>query len=336
MVNQRDQGGALAVLLLALWLAAPGPAAAGDIGAQRVGTSSGTFLKIGIGARPVAMGRAANSLLGDPTSLFHNPAGLAYLERPSFVVERVSWLAGVDLTAAGIAATIPWGGVAGLSALSLSSDMEETTELEPDGTGRNFSHRDLAFGLTYGRHLTDRFTFGVTGRYVYEALGTEIGGPSTSTWLIDLGTTFDTGFHGVVLAMAISSFGPDLDPGGSYEDPRPGEGNEVEFAGFAPPTTFALASSYQAFVLPEASLFVSGEFVRPADNDETLRVGGELELYDTLALRGGYDGASDALPWSGGIGVRFGGERLATHIDYAFSSSEYFDRVDRVTLRFAF
>jgi hypothetical protein len=335
MVSPRDTRGALAALLLAVLLAAR-PAASGEIGAQRVGTSSGTFLKIGIGARPVAMGRAASPILGDPTSLFNNPAGLAYLERPTFIVERVSWLADVDMTAAGIAAAIPWGGVAGLSALSLGSDMEETTELEPDGTGRSFSHRDLAFGLSYGRHLTDRFSFGVTGRYVYEALGTEIGGPSTSTWLIDMGTTFDTGFHGVVLAMSITSFGPDLNPGGSYSDPRPGRGNEVEFAGFAPPTTFALASSYQAFTLPEAALYVSGEFVRPADNDETVRVGGELELYDTLALRGGYDGASDALPWSGGIGVRFGGERLATHIDYAFSSSEYFDRVDRVTLRFAF
>ena len=336
MVSRRYMRGVPAVLALAWLAAAPGAVAAGEIGAQRVGTSSGTFLKIGIGARPVAMGRAASPFLGDPASLFYNPAGLAYLERPTVMAERVSWLADVDMTAVGIAAAIPWGGVAGLSALSLSTDLEETTELEPDGTGRTFSHRDLAFGLTYGRHLTDRFTFGVTGRYVYEALGTEIGGPSTSTWLVDMGTTFDTGFRGVVLAMAITSFGPDFDPGGSYEDPRPGGGNDAEFAGFAPPTTFALGSSYQAFVLPEAALYVSGEFVRPADNDETLRVGGELELYDTLALRGGYDGASDALPWSGGIGVRFGGERLATHIDYAFSSSEYFDRVDRVTLRFAF
>jgi hypothetical protein len=335
MVTRPSTWSALAGGLIALLVAA-GPAASGEIGAQRVGTSSGTFLKIGVGARPVSMGRAASPILGDPTSLFHNPAGLAYVERPTFVVERVSWLADVDMTAAGIAAAIPWGGVAGLSALSLSSDMKETTELEPDGTGRSFSHRDLAFGLTYGRHLTDRFSFGVTGRYIYEALGTEIGGPSTSTWVVDMGTTFDTGFRGVVLAMSITSFGPDFQPGGSYVDPRPGQGSELEFAGFSPPTTFALASSYQAFTLPEAALYVTGEFVRPADNDETLRFGGELELYDVLEFRGGYDGASDALPWSGGLGVRFGGQRLATHIDYAFSISEHFNRVDRVTLRFEF
>ncbi len=325
----------LGAVALALVLAAA-PAAAGPIGSQRVGTSSGTFLKIGIGARSVAMGRASTAILGDPMSLFNNPAGLSDLRRPTFVVEHVSWLAGVDMTAAGVVSEIPWGGVIGLSALSLASDLEETTELQPDGTGRSFTHRDLAFGLSYARHLTDRFTFGVSGRYAYEALGTEIGGPSTKTWLVDMGTTFDTGFRGVVLAMSITSFGPDFKPGGSYVDPRSGGGTEVDFAGFSPPTTFTLASSYRAWTDRRAALFVTGEFVRPADNDETLRFGAEVEVVDVLELRGGYDGASDALPWSGGVGVHFGGDRVATHIDYAFSSSEYFDRVDRISLRFEF
>jgi hypothetical protein len=76
--------------------------------------------------------------------------------------------------------------------------------------------------------------------------------------------------------------------------------------------------------------------VRPADNDETLRLGAELGLYRRLDLRAGYDGGNDALPWSAGAGVHLGGASVATHIDYAFSGSEFFERVDRVSLRLDF
>jgi hypothetical protein len=330
----RGLGIAVAAALASAGLA--GPAAATSIGAQRTGTSAGTFLKIGVGARFAAMGQAAVAQTGDPTGLFQNPAGLADLERRAFVAERVEWLADVSLTAAGLAGEAPWGGVVGLSVLSLASELEETTTLAPDGTGRIFSHRDLALGASYARHLTDRFTFGLTGRYVYEALGTEIGGPSLSTWVVDMGTAFDTGFRGVVLAVAIQSFGPDFTPGGSYRDPRPGRGSELEFSGFAPPTTFRLGTSYRAWSAPGANLLIGGEFVRPADNDETLRLGAELGLYRRLDLRAGYDGGNDALPWSAGVGVHLGGTGVATHIDYAFSGSEFFDRVDRVSLRLDF
>jgi hypothetical protein len=154
--------------------------------------------------------------------------------------------------------------------------------------------------------------------------------------VVDLGTTYHTGFRGIVLAMSVEAFGPDFEPGGSYIDPRPGGGAEVEFSSYAPPTTFTLGTSYRIWRDPQRELRLAGEFVRPADNDETGRFGAELTLYDRLDLRGGWDGGSDALPWSGGVGVHLGGDKVKTHIDYAFSSSDYFDRVDRVAVRLEF
>ncbi|MGD8394152.1 MAG: PorV/PorQ family protein [Candidatus Eiseniibacteriota bacterium] len=326
----------LAVLLVATLGTVPATRAA-NIGSQRVGTSALTFLKIGVGARPAAMGQSVIALPGDPEALFHNPAGLADIKRRAVVFERVSWLTGIDVTAVGLAAPVPWGGVAGASLMGLGVEMEETTELAPSGTGRSFSHRDLAAGLSYARHLTDRFSLGLSARLIYEALGTEIGGPSGVTWVMDMGTTFHTGFRNVVLAVAIQSFGADLDPGGGFVDSRPGEGTAVEYSSYSPPTTFRLGTAYQLWAVPRAELNVTGEFVRPADNDETLRFGTELEMVGgRLMLRGGYDGASDALPWSGGFGVAWWNDQIDLALDYAFSHSEYFDRVDRVSLKLSF
>lgn len=342
MVGSERQRTAAAALAVAVVVSLAAPAAdAGLLGSQRVGTSAATFLKIGVGARAAGMGQAMVAVSGDPIAMFQNPAGLADLTNGAVVVERISWLTDLDVTAAGIAGPTLFGGSSALSVLALNVELEETTELEPAGTGRSFSHRDLAVGLSFARHLTDRFSFGVTGRLIYEALGTEIGGPSATTWIMDLGTTFQTGFRDVVLAVAIQNFGPDLTPGGGFVDSRPGQGVAVEYSGFAPPTTFRLGSTYGVWsgelTGRPAALRATGEFVRPADNDETMRAGAELELAGgMLMLRGGYDGASDALPWSGGAGVVLSGERFSTAIDYAFSQSEFFDRVDRLSLKIGF
>ena len=129
----------------------------------------------------------------------------------------------------------------------------------------------------------------------------------------------------------------DLTAGGGFVDSRPSEGLAVEYSGFAPPTTFRLGTSYLAWQAPYGNVNVVSEFVRPADNDETARFGAELELSEgRLMLRGGYDGASDALPWSGGLGLALSSERVVTRFDYAFSQSEFFDRVDRFSIRVDF
>lgn len=326
----------MAVACLATLLATA-DAGAQALGSQRVGTSAATFLKIGIGARAAGLGQSSVALADDPSGVFHNPATLSGIQRRSVSFEQVSWLADINVSAVGVTSPVPIGGVAGLSLMSLAVDMDETTELRPNGTGRSFSHRDLALGLSYARYLTDRFSFGVTGRFVYEALGTEIGGPSAATWVMDIGTNFHTGFRGVVLAMAIENFGPDLTPGGGFVDARDGEGLAVEYSGFAPPTTFRLGTKYEVGRFGQADVSLSSEFVRPSDNDETLRFGGEASFQDgRFMLRGGYDGASDALPWSGGASVGLATKRLRSSVHYAFSQSEFFDRVDRLAIQIEF
>ncbi len=40
-----------------------------------------TFMKVGVGARPVAMGQAFTGVADDANALFYNPAGLSFQSR---------------------------------------------------------------------------------------------------------------------------------------------------------------------------------------------------------------------------------------------------------------
>src|SRR5258706_11148153 len=73
-------------------MAACGPAAAQfSLGSQRAGTSSGTFLRIGIGARAAGLGESFVAVANDPSAIYWNPAGLASLLRKEIAVSHIDW-----------------------------------------------------------------------------------------------------------------------------------------------------------------------------------------------------------------------------------------------------
>src|SRR5262249_41981427 len=89
-------------LALALALAAASvPAVAGiaraqfTLGGQRAGTSSGTFLDIGVGARAVALGESYVAVANDPSTIYWNPAGLASLQRQEVQFSHADWPADI-------------------------------------------------------------------------------------------------------------------------------------------------------------------------------------------------------------------------------------------------
>ena len=78
---------------------------------------------------------------------------------------------------------------------------------QPEGTGEYFSAGDLAFGISYARKLTDRFSIGFTAKYIQES----IWHMSSSAFAIDAGTIFRTDlFGGMVIGASISNFGTSM------------------------------------------------------------------------------------------------------------------------------
>ncbi len=332
--------GALAAACLAL--APAGASAQSSLGGQRVGTSSGNFLRIGMGAKAVAMGEAFVAVADDPSALYWNPAGMAGFQSREVLFSHTSWLTDVNVEYLAFVAPVPRlaDGVAGFQVAALWTELQETTELQPDGTGRDFMYSDLLIGVGYARYFTDKFACGVNVKVLREDLASDVGGGLVTAWLADVGTMYHLGFRNMNFSVVITNFGPDLDPDGGYERiTRSGglpQAQDSDFIGFAPPTAFKIGISSTVYETEELRGIGSLEMNRPGDNAETLKLGGELLYRNMAAVRLGYDTNADDMHLSGGLGLRIRAGERAGQVDYAFTHSESFGRIDRLSLSVAF
>ncbi len=115
--------------------------ALGFLGSQPTGF---TFMRIGVGARPVAMGGAYTALADDANALFWNPAGLALGPGFSADITMMKLVQSVSYASAGLVAPLGHGLAAGCAGGYLN-----TSDIRRDELGQEvgtFGLSDLAFG----------------------------------------------------------------------------------------------------------------------------------------------------------------------------------------------
>lgn len=313
---------------------APLAAAQNEIGVQRVATSSGTFLKIGLDARVAALGGAYAAIVNGPQATFSNPAGvITATGLPAANVSYVRWLADIGIGSASFSRPVSsFGGQVAIGFAFLSTDFPETTEFYPQGTGRTVSYSDFLASISFSRLFTDRLAIGVTAKLLREEMGTGVGGPTTTGALFDAGTVYSLGYRNGKIAIALSHFGPDLKPTGSYFSNVTGA--EVDYTAYSPPTSFHLGFAMDPWIAGPHRLTMVTQVVHPADQNESLLFGTEYWFQDSYSLRAGYDFAADELGFSAGFGfkVRFSGQEAV--FDYAFTEGGNLDAVHRIGLGF--
>lgn len=291
-----------ALVTVAVLLAAPPAPAQIDFGFDfsKAGSAGFQFLKIPLGARESALGEAASALTDDANAMFWNAGALPLIDGPQVSFTHNQWLVGSSVNA--VAAAVPVGRFAlGLSVAHFGIDaFEETTVLEPDGTGRMVSASDVAVGAVVARRFTDRLTIGGKVKYVRETLDDVV----FDGVLFDVGAVYYTGFRNLRLAFALQHFGPDV---------------AAQRQDFRTPLLFRVAAADELFVSADARVSLAVELVHPTDNVEWVNAGIEAVLLDVLALRGGYRINVDhgSLSLGGGIRPpRIQGARL--QVDYAY------------------
>jgi len=330
---------ALALVVL-VSVFAPLPARAQfTLGQQRAGTASGTFLKIGIGARATGLGESFVAVANDPSAIYWNPAGLASIQRQEVALSYIEWPA--DIRFSHLAWVLPVRRLGGSLAFQfgmLSTEIEETTELQPFGTGRTFVYSDLLVGAAYARRWTDKLLVGAGVKYMREDLGQYVGNPTTNGVLFDIGSIYYLGLGSVRIATSLSNFSPELKPGGSYlstgADGIAGtEDDEVRsYDGFDAPTMFRYGLALEPIENASQRLTASVEANQPADNAQAVKAGLEWVWLGRLAVRTGYNFNADALKFSAGAGVNaeFGSWRGT--LDYAYTDGGFLGSINRVTL----
>jgi len=283
---------------------------------KRLGKSGFTFLKIGQGARAVAMGDAYTAAANDPYAIFWNPAGLTHVEHAAFGLSLTNWIVGSKLMSAAGSFNIG-PGVIGLSVISFTpEDFEETTISAPEGTGRTVHTGDLAIAGAFALQFTNKLSFGIKGQWIQETIDRD----KATGFTVDFSTFYYTGFRDLVLAMAFKNFGPEA----TYLNEK-----------FKMPMYFNINAAL-GFIGHRNGPFyflLSGESAFATDYRDRYHTGAELWILDTIALRGGYKFYYDLEDYSLGLGlkVNLGGRKFTFDIAYTHVL-EYFE----APVRFSF
>lgn len=286
------------------------------LGSQRAGTAMAQFLKIGVGARASGMGEAFVALANDASALYWNPAGAAQVQQNELIFSHVNWPVEVRHEFIGYLHRLGGQNVLGVSVTALhTDDFEETTVYQPLGTGNFVSFGDLAVGLSFARRMTDRFSVGVTLKYVEETLA-ELHARNV---FVDFGTYYWTGFGSSRFAVSVSNFGTNIKPAGTLYF-RDGSATS-SFQDFAPPTVFRIGFATEVIDRPGHKLTTALQLNHPNDNAENLNLGVEYWWRQALALRGGYRANVDEESFTLGAGVALPLNRF--HLNLDFSHTEF-------------
>jgi len=290
----------------------------------KVGTAGAQFLEIGVSARAVGMGEAFLGVADDASALYYNPAGITQLSRREILLTHIDYPADINYEFVGIVYPAPqWGGVWGLGFYFLNSgDIPLTTYLasgvdEPSFSGINFSAKDYALAFTYARNLTDRFSIGLTFKFLDELFEEE----RATGWGMDVGTLYHTGFKGFKIAMVLSNFGPDM---------------KFIQEEYPLPMSFKFGASMEVFNQNAHKAIFNLEGHHPNDNLEKYNSGIEYWYKDLLALRVGHKFEYDAGNLSLGAGLKLPLGNYSLKADYGYFKFGFLDNVHRFSLGLAF
>ena len=307
------------------------------------GTSAANFLKIGVGARSMAMGDATIASVNSPEAMYWNVAALTRINDDFAVtISTMDWL--VDTRNSYIAAALNLQGVGsfGLDFQYLDyGKIEETTVYDQNGTGRYFSASDLSIGFGFARKLTDRFSFGIKMKYITETLANT----SADAFAIDVGAVFNTTFfnNNLSLAASIANFGTKMKFSGrdlsiTYTVPDnpsnkqiPADLSTIEWD---IPLLFRFGVANYFVNSDTWSVLATYDILDSRDFDVRHNAGLELGFEKLFYVRGGYKFNYDEVTYTAGVGLDFSSIlNYKINLDYLYLNYGNFDNLNEFTLR---
>jgi len=284
------------------------------------GTTSAEFLLLGAGARGTALGSSFAAIATDVSALYYNPAGIAMLDRPGLMIGTYDYVADTRYSWGGVA--FPFSGGARTIGFQLGTfgfkDQPIYTEDQPNGTGGTYSVNQTFVGATFAQNFSDRFSAGITAKYVDDRLGTVSG----SAFAVDFGTNFHASLNNnpVKFSFVLANLGSNLNytgtglAGNVQRDPLPGEDPvptlpqqaNLLTKDFPLPTTFRVGLAYDIITGENNRLTALGDFNQPNNNKPGFAFGSEWMSQKIggsnfgFALRGSYSytGANNLDPQS--------------------------------------
>ncbi len=304
------------LVLLAALLGGTGSGLVAQAGTKQDNTAYGTtaaeFLLLGAGARGTALGGAYAAIANDASALYYNPAGAALMTRPGMVVGTYDYIADTRYSWGGIA--FPFDGGSKTVGFQLGTfgfkDQPVYTVEDPEGDGSTYDVSQTFLGATYAQNFSDRFSAGLTAKFISDNLGDASG----RAFAVDFGTNFHAALNGhpVKFSFVLANLGTNI----SYEgnglnsdtprDPLPGEDevpslpqpSRFRTKAFPLPTTFRVGLAYDLITGSNNRLTFLSDFNQPNNNRAGFSAGAEWASRNlggsgfSAAVRGSYTHAA--------------------------------------------
>ncbi|TET11110.1 PorV/PorQ family protein [Candidatus Aerophobetes bacterium] len=265
------------------------------------GTTTANFLKIGLGARAVAMGEAFTALASDGTSLYWNPAGLTQLKTKEFSAAYNSWFE--EIKQGYLSLIFPTlRGTMGLGTNYVDMGKLEGRDVEGNPTG-DFTASDTHIFFGYARKFK-KSSWGLTVGWLQDTIKDD----KKNTFLANIGFLYPLSER-FILGGVAQNIGGKL---GS--DPLP--------------LNFKVGAAFKF-----KALTLAVDVVKPQDNEIYYCLGAEWWLRNALALRVGYKTNQDiGKGITAGIGLKMG----KTSIDYGYVPYGDLGNTHRISLGMKF
>ena len=325
----------LVILMIVLLVVSLSSVYAGNT--RRMGTAGAQELLIPYGSRGAALGGAVISDISGVEAMYWNPAGLANVEGTEAMFTHLPYFADININYVGLGTNIEgFGSIGGGAKIVSIGDIEQTDELNPDGTGRTFSPTLAVMNLSYARILTANVTFGFSAMFIHEA----VLDVSASGVAFDIGFQYDPRWNGVKLGLAIKNYGPEMKFAGNgfnrELDNRPAS---PQAAPFDLPSSINIGLSYE-FVQdgPHAATLL-GNFRSNNYADDYYGGGFEYSYENTYFLRGGYNFSEQdnylyGACFGAGVKYKFGDTRIG--FEYTWTETDVFDNNQYFTVTLGF
>ncbi|MCK4532985.1 PorV/PorQ family protein [bacterium] len=281
--------------------------------ASSPGTTGANFLKMEIGARPVALGGAFVAVADDANLIYWNPAGLSGIEHNEVTLmhnergeeiryEFLAYVQPVKVLKGGLGASVSFLNVGGIEGY------------DPWGvkTGELYFH-DFAFSLAYGRRLIGKLDGGINFKIFQEILDDE----KVNAYAVDIGWLYPSPLKSLVFGLNIQNIGSPI----KFID------DEDEL-----PLNIKVGGAWKHELFGN-DLTTALDFNFPRDNDFFLNLGGEFWVHNAIALRIGYKSRDDL---TNGLRLGLGFRVKGLNLDYAFLSKEDFDDGHKISISFRF
>jgi hypothetical protein len=267
------------------------------------GKTSATFLKIGLGARPVAMGESFAGISDDINAVYWNPSGLIQLDKNEITATHTEWFSDIRYEFAGMSIRFDKDNVGAVSIGGLyMSDLERRTYLEkpedeptlPEGT---FGSKDIFAMLSYAHRIGKDISVGGNLKFIYEGIDIYSG----FSFALDLSCLYKLNDR-LTFGGIFQNIGPHL---------------KLREVYYWLPINLKLGIGFK---IPEYNLILGFDINQPIDNYIKLSVGAEYNLNNLIFVRAGYrykwfgNDLGDLSGLTLGLGIKLEPYR----IDYAF------------------